>query len=64
MIVWCSKHSGKESEFKGAISTVKFVRTIILRGNIADLAVGIVISAAFIAMVTFLVRDIIARLTD
>ena len=38
---------------------IKDFKTFLLRGNVVDLAVGIVIGAAFGALVTALVRDLI-----
>ena len=45
-----------------AKDTLGGFRTFILRGNVVDLAVGIVIGAAFTAIVTALVGDIITPL--
>jgi large conductance mechanosensitive channel len=44
---------------QGAKKTLGGFRAFILRGNVVDLAVGIVIGAAFTAVVTGLVSDII-----
>ncbi len=41
---------------------IKEFKTFILRGNVVDLAVGIVIGAAFGAVVTALVKDLITPL--
>jgi large conductance mechanosensitive channel len=41
---------------------VKGFRDFILRGNVVDLAVGIVIGAAFTAVVTGLVKDLVTPL--
>jgi large conductance mechanosensitive channel len=46
----------------GAGSLANEFKAFILRGNVVDLAVGIVIGAAFGAVVTALVRDIITPL--
>lgn len=45
-----------------AKNTLGGFRTFILRGNVVDLAIGIVIGAAFTAVVTAFVNDIIAPL--
>ena len=42
-----------------ALGTVGEFKTFILRGNVVDLAVGIVIGVAFSAVVTALVKDLI-----
>ena len=44
------------------MSTVDEFKTFILRGNVVDLAVGIVIGAAFSGLVQALVKDIITPL--
>jgi large conductance mechanosensitive channel len=41
---------------------VKGFRTFLLRGNVVDLAVGIVIGAAFTAVVTSFVKDLLTPL--
>ena len=41
---------------------MKDFRTFLLRGNVVDLAVGIIIGAAFTAVVTALVKDMITPL--
>jgi large conductance mechanosensitive channel len=46
----------------GAKKTLGGFRTFILRGNVVDLAVGIVIGAAFTSVVTGLVKDLITPL--
>jgi large conductance mechanosensitive channel len=43
----------------GDLNMIKEFKEFILRGNVIDLAVGIVIGAAFVAIVTSLVNDII-----
>lgn len=43
---------------------MKEFKTFILRGNVVDLAVGIVIGAAFGAVVTALVKDLITPLVS
>ncbi|HEX4716506.1 MAG TPA: large conductance mechanosensitive channel protein MscL, partial [Ktedonobacteraceae bacterium] len=47
---------------KGALKSLGGFRTFILRGNVVDLAIGIVIGAAFTAVVNGLVGDIITPL--
>lgn len=47
---------------KGAIKSLEGFRAFILRGNVVDLAIGIVIGAAFTAVVNALVGDIITPL--
>lgn len=47
---------------KGALKSLSGFRTFILRGNVVDLAIGIVIGAAFTAVVNGLVKDIITPL--
>jgi large conductance mechanosensitive channel len=47
---------------KGALKSLGGFRTFILRGNVVDLAIGIVIGAAFTSVVTALVGDIITPL--
>lgn len=44
------------------MSALKDFKTFILRGNVVDLAVGIIIGAAFGAVVTALVKDLITPL--
>lgn len=44
------------------MSALKDFRAFILRGNVVDLAVGVVIGAAFGAVVTALVKDLITPL--
>jgi large conductance mechanosensitive channel len=44
---------------KGALKSLGGFRTFILRGNVVDLAIGIVIGAAFTSVVTSLVGDVI-----
>jgi large conductance mechanosensitive channel len=46
----------------GAKKTLGGFRTFILRGNVVDLAVGIVIGAAFTTLITGLVKDLITPL--
>lgn len=43
----------------GPVSTVKGFRAFLLRGNVVDLAVGVVIGAAFTAIVTSVVNGVI-----
>jgi large conductance mechanosensitive channel len=47
---------------KGALKSLEGFRTFILRGNVVDLAIGIVIGAAFTSVVTAFVGDIITPL--
>ena len=47
---------------KSALQNLSGFRAFILRGNVVDLAIGIVIGAAFTAIVTALVKDIITPL--
>jgi large conductance mechanosensitive channel len=47
---------------KGAVKSLEGFRTFILRGNVVDLAIGIVVGAAFTAVVNSLVKDIITPL--
>src|SRR5262249_35071800 len=47
---------------QGAMRTLGGFRTFILRGNVVDLAIGIVIGAAFTSVVNALVKDIITPL--
>ena len=47
---------------KYAITTLGGFQTFILRGNVVDLAIGIVIGAAFTSVVNGLVADIITPL--
>ena len=54
------KDLGKVS--KGALKSLGGFRTFILRGNVVDLAIGIVIGAAFTSVVTAIVSDIITPL--
>lgn len=54
------KDLGKVSQ--GALSTLGGFRTFILRGNVVDLAIGIVIGAAFTTLVNSLVSDLITPL--
>ncbi|MEO9031550.1 MAG: large conductance mechanosensitive channel protein MscL [Ktedonobacteraceae bacterium] len=51
---------GKVSQ--GALKSLGGFRTFILRGNVVDLAIGIVIGAAFTSVVTAVVGDIITPL--
>jgi large conductance mechanosensitive channel len=51
-----------ERGFRGGLETMGGFRKFILRGNVVDLAVGIVIGAAFSSVVTALVKDIITPL--
>lgn len=46
----------------GAMRTLGGFRTFILRGNVVDLAIGIVIGAAFTSVVNALVSDVITPL--
>lgn len=54
--------SGFRRAGKYAISTLGGFQTFILRGNVVDLAIGIVIGAAFTSVVNGLVTDIITPL--
>ena len=47
---------------KGALKSLGGFRTFILRGNVVDLAIGIVIGAAFTSVVNSMVSDIITPL--
>jgi large conductance mechanosensitive channel len=47
---------------KGALKNLEGFRAVILRGNVVDLAIGIVIGAAFTAVVNALVSDVITPL--
>lgn len=47
---------------KNALKSLEGFRTFILRGNVVDLAIGIVIGAAFTSIVTSLVKDILTPL--
>jgi large conductance mechanosensitive channel len=47
---------------KSALKSLEGFRTFILRGNVVDLAIGIVIGAAFTSIVTALVKDILTPL--
>lgn len=47
---------------KGTLHSIGGFRTFILRGNVVDLAIGIVIGAAFTSVVTALVSDVITPL--
>jgi large conductance mechanosensitive channel len=51
-----------ERGFRSSVGTLGGFRKFILRGNVVDLAVGIVIGAAFSGVVTALVKDIITPL--
>jgi large conductance mechanosensitive channel len=55
-----NNHLGKVTG--GATGLVKGFRDFILRGNVVDLAVAVVIGTAFTAIVTALVKDIITPL--
>ena len=47
---------------RGALDTLSGFRSFILRGNVVDLAIGIVIGAAFTGIVTSFVSDVITPL--
>lgn len=47
---------------KSALKSLEGFRTFILRGNVVDLAIGIVIGAAFTSIVTSLVKDVLTPL--
>lgn len=47
---------------KGALKSLEGFRTFILRGNVVDLAIGIVIGGAFTLLVNSLVSDVITPL--
>lgn len=47
---------------KGVVKSLEGFRGFILRGNVVDLAIGIVIGAAFTSVVTSLVADVITPL--
>lgn len=51
-----------QTAFKGTLKSLSGFRTFILRGNVVDLAIGIVIGAAFTSVVTAMVKDIITPL--
>ncbi len=57
--VTCLRSSGPAAAFDRGRGMAKDFRAFLLRGNVVDLAVGIVIGAAFGAVVTALVRDLI-----
>src|SRR5207237_2985141 len=50
---------GRSAHRTGAVIVLKDFKTFLLRGNVVDLAVAVVIGAAFGALVTALVRDIL-----
>ncbi len=50
------------SGFKGTVNTLGDFRKFILRGNVVDLAVGVVIGAAFNGLVQSFVKDLITPL--
>jgi large conductance mechanosensitive channel len=54
--------SQQQSRFSGENAMLKGFRDFILRGNVVDLAVAVVVGAAFGAIVTALVADIITPL--
>lgn len=47
------------SRVRGRFPVLKEFKTFITRGNFVDLAVGVVIGAAFGAIITSLVKDVI-----
>ena len=47
---------------KGKMKMLKDLKAFLLRGNVVDLAVGVIIASAFGAIVTSLVNDIITPL--
>lgn len=51
-----------ERGFRSGVGSLGGFRKFILRGNVVDLAVGIVIGAAFSSVVTALVKDVITPL--
>jgi large conductance mechanosensitive channel len=48
-----------QTAFKGTLKSLEGFRTFILRGNVIDMAIGIVIGAAFTSVVSAVVGDII-----
>ena len=52
----------RPNPFHWETAMLKEFRTFLLRGNVVDLAVGIVIGAAFGALVTALVKDLVTPL--
>src|SRR3954465_4058794 len=54
--------SQQQSRFSGENAMLKGFRDFILRGNVVDLAVAVMVGAAFGAVVTALVADIITPL--
>lgn len=50
---------GRESSTSAELGSMKDFRDFLLRGNLVDMAVGIVIGIAFTAVVTALVGDIV-----
>ena len=51
-----------QTAFKGTLKGLSGFRTFILRGNVIDMAIGIVIGAAFTSVITSVVGDIITPL--
>lgn len=51
-----------QTAFKGTLKSLEGFRTFILRGNVIDMAIGIVIGAAFTSVVQATVKDIITPL--
>lgn len=51
-----------QTAFKGTLKSLEGFRTFILRGNVIDMAIGIVIGAAFTSVVSAVVSDVITPL--
>jgi|GEM_PF-55850 len=51
-----------QTAFKGTLKSLEGFRTFILRGNVIDMAIGIVIGAAFTSVVSAVVGDVITPL--
>src|SRR5574341_1141846 len=49
----------KTQSFTGEVSMLKSFRDFIMRGNVLDMAVGVIIGAAFTGIVNSLVADIL-----
>jgi large conductance mechanosensitive channel len=55
-------HPSSESEKEIEVKLLRDFRQFLLRGNVVDLAVAVVVGAAFTAVVTALVKDLITPL--
>jgi len=53
-----------KNKFKGGLFMIKEFKEFILRGNVIDLAVGVVIGSAFTAIVTSLVEGLLTPLVS